>query len=63
MKALPPPSPQLQLAICRNQPLVILSPEARSEALRALAEILLIAAGAALVPGRAQAAEGHDEAP
>lgn len=62
MKALPPP-PQLQLAICRSQPFVILGPEARVEALRALAEILLIAAGAVPVLGRAKAAEGHDETP
>jgi len=61
MKALPPSSPQLELAICRKRALTVLDHEARSEVVRALAEILLIAADASAVHvGAAHAEEDHE---
>lgn len=63
MKALAPPSPQLQLAIHHNRAATALEPDARSEAVRALAEILLIAADAVEVPGPAVLEEADHEAP
>ena len=55
MKALPPAPSQLELLPPRDQALFAVEPSARQEILRALAEILLVAAEAA---GR----EEHDEA-
>lgn len=62
MKALPPAHPQLQLTIYhQDRALVGVEPDAREEVVRALAEILLIAADAIEVHG--PLAEADDEAP
>ncbi len=61
MKALPPARPQLQLAIYQDRALAVIDPDARKEVVRALAEILLIAADAIEVHG--PLAEADDEAP
>ncbi len=63
MKALPPSSPQLELAICRSRALTVLDHEARNEVVRALAEILLIAADATAVHARVAHAEENHETP
>lgn len=60
MKMLPPPSPQMQLPICQNRALASIAPDARREAVRALAEILLVASEAL---DRAKEMEGGDDAP
>lgn len=46
MRALPPPPSQLELLPLRDRALFVVEPSARSEILRALAEILLVAAEA-----------------
>ncbi len=61
MKALPTARPQLQLAIYQERSLMVIEPDARKEAVRALAEILLIAADAIDVHG--PLAEADDETP
>lgn len=62
MKALPPVRPQLQLAIHhQDRALTAVEPDARKEAVRALAEILLVAADAVEV--HRPLAEADDEAP
>lgn len=62
MKALQPASPQLQLTIYhQDRALIGVEPHARKEVVRALAEILLIAAAANEVHGTL--AEADDEAP
>lgn len=62
MKALPPARPQLQLAIYhRDRALTAVEPDARKEVVRALAEILLVAADAVEV--HRPLAEADDEAP
>jgi hypothetical protein len=63
MKALPPARPQLQLAIYQDRSLVVSDPDARKEAVRALAEILLIAADAAEVHDPAALLEADHETP
>ena len=61
MKALPPSSPQLELMIYRSPALTVVDHDARKEVVRALAEILLIAAdaSAAHVPA-VHAEDGHE---
>lgn len=61
MKALPPAPPQLQLAVYQDRALMVIEPGARQEAVRALAEILLIAADDIEVLG--PVAEADDETP
>lgn len=61
MKALPPALPQLQLSICQDRALVVIDPDARKEAVRALAEILLIAVDATDVHGHAALVEADHE--
>ncbi len=63
MKALPAAPPQLQLAIHQNRALMVIEPDARKEAVRALAEILLMAADAVEVHGPVELAEADHEAP
>lgn len=61
MKALPPAAPQLQLMIYQDRALAIVPPDARKEVVRALAEILLVAADAVDVHGPAAIAEVDHE--
>lgn len=62
MKALPPARPQLQLAIYQqDRALMGVEPDALKEVVRALAEILLVAAEAVEVHGPLE--EADDEAP
>jgi hypothetical protein len=55
MRILPLPPQQLEL-LNRHEPLMVVKPELRSEVLRSLAEILLVAAEA-----EANRVEDHDE--